>query len=124
MWLGVGMDLRLHPGMHVEVDLEGKTVGGQLCGPGPWLPGVVVGTDGLGITLTVQLDAPIGGHDLVSVEPACARPRDPAAFGADAIPQDVIALARAGKTAKAIKAYRKVNGATLQEAEAVIRGIS
>jgi hypothetical protein len=124
MWLGVGMDLRLHPGMHVEVDLDGQTVGGVPCGPGPWLPGVIVGTGALGITLTVQLDTPIGGHGLVSVEPARARPRDPAAFGASAIPENVIALARAGKTAKAIKAYRQVNGATLQEAETVIRGIS
>ncbi|HEX9031354.1 MAG TPA: hypothetical protein VF834_05875 [Streptosporangiaceae bacterium] len=118
------MDLRLHPGMHVEVDLAGMTVGGMPCGPGPWLPGVVVGTDGVGITLTVRLDAPVAGQDMVSVEQARARPRDPAAFGGDVIPAEVIALARAGKTAKAIKAYRQLNGASLAEAQAAIAGIS
>lgn len=124
MWLSIGMDLRLHPGMHVEVDLAGMTVGGMPCGPGPWLPGVVVGTDGVGITLTVRLDAPVAGQDMVSVEQARARPRDPAAFGGDVIPAEVIALARAGKTAKAIKAYRQLNGASLAEAQAAIAGIS
>jgi ribosomal protein L7/L12 len=44
-------------------------------------------------------------------------------FGGDSIPEEVIALACAGKTLKAIKAYRNVNGATLEEAQAVIRGI-
>ncbi|HUZ56560.1 MAG TPA: hypothetical protein VMU94_29045 [Streptosporangiaceae bacterium] len=81
--------------MHVEVDLEGTTVGGVLCTPGTWVPGVVVGTDAMAITLTVQRAEPIGGHDLVSVEPARARPRDPAAFGGTSIPEDVIALGSA-----------------------------
>jgi hypothetical protein len=114
------------------VDLEGKTVGGVVC-PAGWVPGVIVGMNVP--FLSVQLDTPIGGgepgllgrtskgEDMVSLDPALVEPRDPAEFGGGGVPDEVIALARAGKTLKAIKAYRAVNGASLDEAREVIRNL-
>ena len=48
----------------------------------------------------------------------------PAGFGAPTVPEDVVALVRAGKTLEAVKRYREVSGATLDEAQAVIRDIN
>jgi ribosomal protein L7/L12 len=48
----------------------------------------------------------------------------PVGSGAAAVPEDVVALARAGKTLEAVKRYREVSGATLDEAQAVIRDIN
>jgi hypothetical protein len=120
-----------NPGLHVMVNLEGKTVGGAACGAGS-VPGVIVGMNVP--FLTVQLDTPIGageehgilgrpstGQDMVSLDPARVEPTDPAEFGAVGVPEDVVTPARAGKTMKAIKAYRASNGASLDQARAVIR---
>jgi ribosomal protein L7/L12 len=49
---------------------------------------------------------------------------DPAGAGAVAIPEDVVALARAGKTLEAVTRYRAASGASLDEAKAVIRDIT
>jgi hypothetical protein len=126
---------RANPGLHVVANLEGMTIGGVPCGAGPGVPGVVVGRSGSGIYVTVKLDSPIGGgergllgrtshgEDMVSLEPDRVEPRDPAEFGAVGVPDEVVALARAGKTLKAIKAYRAMNGATLNEAQAAIRDL-
>ena len=127
------MDLRNHPGMHVEVNLEGKTVGGVECGAG-WVPGVIVATSALGTFLTVELDTPIGAgqphgvlhretkaQKLVSVELDNARPREPNEVMPDGVPDEIVQLVRAGKTVLAVKRYRQLNGATLDEARAAIR---
>lgn len=127
------MDLRLHPGKHVDVNLEGKTVGGVFVESETWVTGVVIGTDALGITLTVELDEPFGGgqpHGLlgrpaegqrrVSVELDRARENAAAASEAEVIPESIIALAREGKDLKFIKAYRALNGASLDEARAAL----
>jgi ribosomal protein L7/L12 len=49
---------------------------------------------------------------------------EPVGSGAVAVPEDVVALARAGKSLEAVKRYREVSGATLDEAQAVIRDIN
>jgi len=64
------------------------------------------------------------GQDSIMVERDRVEPRDPADVGAVAVPEDVVALARAGKTLEAVKRYRMVSGATLDEAQAVIRDIT
>jgi ribosomal protein L7/L12 len=66
----------------------------------------------------------LAGQGLVMLEPDSAEPRDSAAFAAVAVPEDVVALARAGKTLEAVKQYRAVSGATLEEAQAVLRDIT
>jgi hypothetical protein len=119
--------------MHVEVDLAGMTVGGVACTAGPWRPGKIIGVGAGGLTLSVQLDTPIGGgvphglfrrpspgQDMVAVEPERARPIDPATVLPDGIPAEIVALAHAGKTTEAIRRYRALNGATLQEAQTAI----
>jgi ribosomal protein L7/L12 len=45
-------------------------------------------------------------------------------FGAVAVPEDVVALVRAGKTVEAATRYRAVTGATLDEAKAALRDIT
>lgn len=121
-------------GMHVTVNLEGKTVGGVFCDTEQWVPGVIVGASALGNAVTVKLDSPIGaeaghglfgrksrGEDMVSVDdPARIRAQKLADAQPGGIPQDVVELARAGKTVEAIKRYRALNGATLDEAKAAI----
>jgi hypothetical protein len=127
------MDLRNHIGMHVEVDLEGMTVGGVECPAGPWVPGVIIGLSAMASFLSIQLDTPIGGgtphgllhrvghgQDLVSVDPDRVRPSASAQLTSATVPDDIVALARAGKTVEAIKRYRALNGATVDEARAVI----
>jgi hypothetical protein len=50
-----------HPGLHVSVNLEGKTVGGASFEAAHWVPGVVVGSNDDGTYVTITLDTPIGG---------------------------------------------------------------
>src|SRR3979409_1138120 len=75
------------PGLHITVNVQGKTLGGVLCRAEQWVPGVVVGSGGGGSLVTIKLDTPIGGgerrlfgrasrgQDLVSIDdPARVRP--------------------------------------------------
>jgi ribosomal protein L7/L12 len=64
------------------------------------------------------------GEELTRVDQDPAEQGDPARVGAVAIPEDVVALARAGKTLEAVKRYRVVSGASLAEAQTVIRDIN
>jgi hypothetical protein len=123
-----------HVGLHVTVNLEGKTVGGVLSEAEQWVAGVIVGMGALGDSLTIKLDTPFGGgepggllhrephgQDMISIDdPARVRPQQPAQPG---VPDEIVALARAGKTLEAIKRYRALNGATLDEARAAIAGL-
>lgn len=133
----VGMSLGQlghHPGLHVTVNLEGKTVGGVFCEAEQWVPGVIVGVGAAGNSLTIKLDTPIGagerrgllhrgphGQDMVSIDDtARVKPRELADVHPAGVPDDIIQLVRAGKTKEAIKRYRALNGATLDEARAFI----
>lgn len=109
------------PGLHVLVNLEGKTVGDALHEAEEWVPGVIVGMGAHGDSLTIKLDPPIGGQELVSIDDSRRiRPTEPLEQQATDIPDEIVQLARAGKTIQAIKKYRALNGATLDEARAVI----
>ena len=123
-----------HIGLHVTVNLEGKTVGGILCEGEQWVPGVIVGMGALSNSLTIKLDTPIGagerhgilhrashGQEMVSVDhPVRVRPQELAEVHPGGVPDEIVELARAGKTKEAIKRYRALNGATLDEARAFI----
>jgi hypothetical protein len=127
-------ELGHHIGLHVTVNLEGKTVGGVLHEAEEWVPGVIVGLSALGNALTIELDPPIGGdegggllhrgsrgQDLVSIDdPSRIRPVELDEVAPAGIPDEIVELARAGKTLQAIKRYRELNGATLDEARAAI----
>jgi hypothetical protein len=122
------------PGLHVSVNLQGKTIGGESYDAEQWVPGVVVGLGGDGTFVTIKLDTPLGGgephgllrrashgEDLLSVDdPARVRPLELTEAHADGVPDEIAELARAGKTLQAIKQYRALNGATLDEARAAI----
>ena len=54
--------------------------------------------------------------------PGAAGP-SPTADAASGIPDEVVALARAGKPTEAISTYRKLTGATLLEAKKVVDGL-
>ena len=43
-----------------------------------------------------------------------------AAVNPDGVPEEIVELVRAGKTKEALKRYRALNGATLDEARAAI----
>jgi hypothetical protein len=123
-----------HVGLHVSVNLEGKTVGGVLFDSEHWVPGVVVGLSALGDYLTVELDEPIGGTEgrrllhsgshgqgMVSIDdPAKVKPMTLAEAQPSGIPEEIIQLVRAGKMVDAIRQYRALNGATLDEARAAL----
>jgi hypothetical protein len=123
-----------HVGLHVTVNLEGKTVGGVFCEAEQWVPGVVIGLGGEGDWLTIELDTPIGGgersgllhrespgQDRVSVDdPSRVRAQALTDVHPSGVPDEIAELVRAGKTLKAIKRYRALNGATLDEARAYI----
>lgn len=124
-----------HPGLHVSVNLEGKTIGGQFFALDQWVPGVVVGTSARGGYVTIKLDEPVGGdaeahglfhrkakgEDLVSFDDASrVRPTALADVAPGGIPQEIVDLVHAGKKLEALKAYRALNGASLDEAKAAI----
>jgi hypothetical protein len=124
-----------HVGLHVTVNLEGKTVGGVFCDAEEWVPAVIVGMGAPGASLTIKLvDTPIGGterrgllhrgshgQDMVSVDdPARVRPRELEDVASAGVPHEIVELVRAGNTMEAIKRYRALNGATLDEARAFI----
>ena len=112
-----------HVGLHVSVNLEGKTIGGVLFEAEQWVPGVVVGLSALGDYVTIKLDAPVGGaeghglfhlksrgQDMVSIDdPARVRPMTLAEAQPGGVPEEIVELVRAGKTVEAIKRYRALN---------------
>jgi hypothetical protein len=122
------------PGLHVSVNLRGRTVGGVFCEAEQWVSGVVLGLGGDGTYVTIELDQPVGGgerhglfgrgskgQDRISVDdPACVRALPLTEVCPDGVPAEIVELARAGKTLKAAKLYRALNGATLDEARAFI----
>ncbi len=122
------------PGLHVSVNLQGKKIGGEVFEAEHWVPAVVVGSGGDGTFVTIKLDTPLGGgerhglmrresrgEDLVSIDdPARIRLAELAEAHPDRVPEEIVELARAGKTLQAIKQYRALNGATLDEARAFI----
>lgn len=123
-----------HVGLHVLVNLEGRTVGGVLFEAEQWAPGVVVGLSALGDYVTVKLDDPVGGtdghglfqpgsygQDMLSVDdPAQIKPLTLDEAQPGGVPDEIAELVRAGKTVEAIRRYRELNGATLDEARAAI----
>jgi hypothetical protein len=111
-----------HPGLHLTVNLEGKTVGGVLFEAEQWVPGVVVGLSASGDYVTIELDPPVGdAQKLISIDdPQRVRPLTLGEAQPGGVPADIVELVRAGKTLKAIKQYRALNGATLDEARAAI----
>ena len=123
-----------HPGLHVMVNLEGRSVGGLLFDSEHWVRGKVVALSGVGDYVTVELDEPIGGteprgllhragrgQDLVSIDdPGRVRPLKLEDVQSGGVPEEIVELVRAGKTLQAIKRYRALNGATLDEARAAI----
>jgi hypothetical protein len=122
------------PGLHVSVNLQGRTIGGELIDAEQWVPGVVLGAGGDGTFVTVKLDTPLGGgerrglmrresrgEDTVAFDdPAQVRPLKTPDPDLDGVSEEIIELARAGKTLQAIKRYRALNGATYDEARAFI----
>jgi hypothetical protein len=122
-------------GLHVDVDLQGKTVGGVGFDEQQWVSGVIIGLSETGTYLTVQLDEPIGGgeshgllgrpskgQDRVSIDdPAHIRAKQLSEVMPAGVPPQIVELARNGKTLKAIKEYRALTGATLDEAKAWLR---
>ena len=123
-----------HPGMHVSVNLQGKTVGGVGFDAEHWVSGVIIGSGPLGAFVTVQLDEPIGatpgqglfhhgskGEDKVAIDdPYTIRPKTLDEVAPDGVPPEIADLARRGKTLEAIRRYRALNGASLDEARAAI----
>lgn len=123
-----------HIGLHVSVNLVGKKVGDQLFGSDHWVSGVVVGLSGTGDYVTIKLDEPVGasegrgllhrgskGQDMVMFDdPAKVRAMRADAAQESAALAEVADLVRRGKTVQAIKRYRELNGATLDEARAAI----
>jgi hypothetical protein len=99
-----------------------------------WLSGVVAGSGGDGTYATIKLDTPIGGgerggllhrqsrgDDLVQIDdPRRVRAVELADAHPEGVPPEILELVRAGKTLQAIKRYRALNGATLDEARAAI----
>jgi hypothetical protein len=122
------------PGLHVSVNLEGKTIGDEQFDGEHWVPGVVVGLGGDGTFVTIKLETPIGGgerhglpgrkshgEDLFSIDdPARVRGVELGEAHPEGVPEEIVELARAGKTLQAIKEYRALNGATLDEARAFV----
>src|SRR5579871_6541145 len=124
-------ELGRHIGVHVDINLEGKTVGGVLCGPDTWVSGVVIGQGESGEYVTIKLDTPFGGSerrgllgralrgdDKVTItDVGRVRVRALTEVHPDGVPDEIAELVRAGKTLQAIKRYRALNGATLDEAQ-------
>jgi hypothetical protein len=127
-----------HVGLHVTVNLEGKTIGGVFCEAEQWVAGVIVGVGALGNSLTIKLETPIGGEerhgilhrgargeDMVSIDdPTRVRPQELTDVEPAGVPDEIVELVRAGKKNEAIRRYRALNGATLDEALAFIAKLS
>jgi hypothetical protein len=120
-------------GLHVKVNLDGKTVGEESFDGDNWVDGEIVGVGAVGNSLTIKLDEPIGGgsrgflghrskgEDMVSIDDASrVRPVEPTGAAQDEARDEVARLVAEGKTLKAIARYRELNGATLDEARAHI----
>jgi hypothetical protein len=127
------MDYFHHIGLHVDVNLKGKVVGGVPFESDNWVTGVIVGMGAVGHSLTVELDEEVGGgkphgvlrrpasgQRLISVQPEQLRAKELSEVAPGGIPDDIVQLARAGKTVQAIKKYRALNGATFEEAQIAI----
>jgi len=125
-----------HVGLHVSVNLEGKTIGGVLLEDETWVPGVVVGLSALGDFVTIKLDERYGGseghgflrrgsrgQEVPIDDPARLRPMTLEEAHPDGVPAEIVELHRAGKTVEAIRRYRALNGATLDEARAALARI-
>jgi hypothetical protein len=111
-----------HPGLHVSVDVQGKTVGGVLQAEERWERGAVVGSSALGNFVTIELETP--GNDLVMIDDATrVRPLELADVEPEGVPEEILELVRRGKTLEAIKRYRALNGASLDEAKAFIASL-
>jgi hypothetical protein len=121
------------PGLHVEVNVEGKTVGGVSFETQHWVPGVIVSLGGEGTFVTIEFDTPIGTGErrgllrreeaqrLIAIDdPGRIRVREMAEVHPDGVPSEIAELVRAGKKVEAIKRYRALNGATVDEARAFI----
>jgi hypothetical protein len=126
------------PGLHVSVNLEGKTVGDVLFDTEHWVPGVVVGSSRLGDFVTIELDQPVGageehgllhrkshGQSLVSIDdPARVKPLSLTQAAPGGVPAEIADLVRAGKMLQAVKKYRALNGATMDEAKAALANLT
>ena len=122
------------PGLHVNVNLEGMTVGGVLFEAEHWVPGVVVGSGGDGTFATIEFDTPIGGGERRGLfgrrsggqkwvqidDPARIRTLELDEVHPEGVPDEIAELVRSGKRLEAIKRYRALNGATLDEARAYV----
>jgi hypothetical protein len=125
------------PGLHVSVNLAGMTVGGVLFSADEWVPGVVIGLGGDGTFVTIEFDTPVGvgargglfgrgsgGQKLVQIDdPARVRVLGLAEAHPEGVPDEIAELVRSGKQVEAIKRYRALNGATLDEARAYVAQI-
>ena len=95
-----------HIGLHVDVNLQGKTIGGLYCEAEQWVPGVIIGQGALGNSLTIKLDMPIGGgqrggflhrqsrgEDLIAIDDAArVRPRTLANVQPSGVPNEIVEL--------------------------------
>jgi hypothetical protein len=111
------------PGLHVEVNVEGSAFGGMFVASEQWVPGKVVGLGGDGTYVTIAFDTPVGAgkQTLIQVDdPARVRPLELVEVNPGGVPDSIIQLVQAGKQLEAIKQYRALNGATLDEARAAI----
>ena len=127
-----------HVGLHVRVNLARMTVGGVSFGPEQWVPAVVIGSGGDGTFVTIKFDTPIGGGERRGLfhressgqkwvqidDPARVRPLKLGEVHPGGVPDEIIELVRSGKRLEAIKRYRALNGATFDEARAVIASLS
>jgi len=136
-------ELGHHVGLPVDVNLQGMVVGGVDFRDEQWVPGKVAGLTEArgqkgrtvdGTWLSIWLDTPIGSgeprgllrraesEDQVWVDDATrVRPSPPSE-----VPESIIKLARSGKRTQrvqAIKEYRALTGATLDEAQAWLRSV-
>ena len=126
-----------HIGLHVSVNLVGKKVGDQLFGADHWVTGVVIGLSGTGDYVTIKLDEPIGategtglfhrgskGDDTVMFDdPTKVQAMQMDAASESAALVEIADLVHRGKTLEALKRYRAMNGATLDEARAAIANL-
>jgi hypothetical protein len=122
-----------HIGLHVSVNLVGKKVGGRLFASDHWVTAIVIAMSGEADYITVKLDEPISdgeahgllrrskGEDRVIFDdPAKVQAMNMDAGAESAALAEIAELVHRGKTVQAIRRYREMNGATLDEARAAI----